>query len=232
MTALHVLLLNWKLDHSARLACFELLRAAGADVNIATTGTRCTPLHIMALDCRPEAVSLLLEAGANVDAVAMRSTTPLHFAVVGLRTAEMHDDTDPSEYPTKRQISQTVSLLLKAGASVDTRTRRGDDRLMTPLELAMETKCRCAYPLLLRSGATIPQNTDPYLSKVLANGGFAAYRRRHLDRLALMFTAPPVQNDGRRRSRRRVTNRLGSLERLPPEIIRRVVEFWAHVGHY
>ena len=148
----------------------------------------------------------------------------------------MHDQTDPSEYPTKRQISQTVSLLLKAGASVDTRTHRGDDRLMTPLELAMETQCRCAYPLLLRGGATIPlaiaQNPDPYLSKVRANGGFAAYRRRHLDTLALMFTAPPVQNDGRRRSRRRVTNRLGSLERLPPEIIRRVVEFWAHVGHY
>ena len=104
---------------------------------------------------------------------------------------------------------------------------------MTPLQLAMDTNCRCAYPLLLRGGATIPhENTDPYLSKVLANGGFAAYRRRHLDTLALMFTAPPVQNDGRRRSRRRVTNRLGSLERLPPEIIRRVVEFWAHVGHY
>jgi hypothetical protein len=81
-------------------------------------------------------------------------------------------------------------------------------------------------------GSGVAQNPDPYLSKVLANGGFAAYRRRHLDTLALMFTAPPVQNDGRRRSRRRVTNRLGSLERLPPEIIRRVVEFWAHVGHY
>ena len=89
-------------------------------------------------------------------------------------------------------------------------------------------KSLSTIPLGARYGA----NPDQYLSKVLANGGFAAYRRRHLDTLALMFTAPPVQNDGRRRSRRRVTNRLGSLVRLPPEIIRRVVEFWAHVGHY
>jgi len=45
-----------------------------------------------------------------------------------------------------------------------------------------------------------------------------------------MFTAPPVPNDGRRRSRR--LHRRGGLERLPPEIVMRVVEFWAHVGHY
>lgn len=39
-----------------------------------------------------------------------------------------------------------------------------------------------------------------------------------------------LPNDGRRRSRR--LHRRGGLERLPPEIVMRVVEFWAHVGHY
>ena len=82
------------------------------------------------------------------------------------------------------------------------------------------------------AGAAIPSNTaDPYLRRVRAAGGYATYRRCHLDRLTRMFTAPPVPNDGRRRSRR-LHRRGGSLERLPPEIVRRVVEFWAHVGHY
>ena len=82
------------------------------------------------------------------------------------------------------------------------------------------------------AGAAIPSNTaDPYLRRVRAAGGYAAYRRCHLDRLTRMFTAPPVPNDGRRRSRR-LHRRGGSLERLPPEIVMRVVDFWAHVGHY
>ena len=43
------------------------------------------------------------------------------------------------------------------------------------------------------------------------------------------FRSAPRPDGGRRRSRRRRPNRLG---RLPPELIRRVVGFWAHAGFY
>ena len=67
------------------------------------------------------------------------------------------------------------------------------------------------------------ETEDPYIQKVIDAGGWASYRHRHLDRLALMLTPKP--DGGRRRSRRR----LSPLRRLPPEILRRVVEYWAHV---
>ena len=133
--------------------------------------------------------------------------------------------------PTEGDITRCISLLVQAGAAVDARTSDG----LTPLEHAVYHGCRITWAGLLRAGAVIPSNLadrDPYLRRVRAAGGYAAYRRRHLDRLTRMFTAPPVPNDGRRRSRRLHRNGGGSLERLPPEIVMRVVEFWAHVGHY
>ena len=112
---------------------------------------------------------------------------------------------------------------------MDARTSDG----LTPLQHAVFHGCRITWAGLLRAGAAIPSNLadrDPYLRRVRANGGFLAYRWRHLMKLARMFTVPQVPNDGRRRSRR--LHRRGGLERLPPEIVMRVVEFWAHVGHY
>ena len=79
----------------------------------------------------------------------------------------------------------------------------------------------------MRAGAELPAETgDPYIRKVIDAGGWARYRHRHLDRLTLMLTPKP--DAGRRRSRRR----LSPLRRLPPEILRRVVEYWAHLGYY
>ena len=98
----------------------------------------------------------------------------------------------------------------------------------TALEYALyRSRGARTYALLLRAGAELPAETeDPYIQKVIDAGGWASYRHRHLDRLALMLTPKP--DDGRRRSRRR----LSPLRRLPPEILRRVVEYWAHVGYY
>ena len=53
-----------------------------------------------------------------------------------------------------------------------------------------------------------------------------AYRRAHVDKLALLFTPKPETGKGRRRSKRRRS----PLHGLPPELIRRVVEYWAHAG--
>ena len=59
-------------------------------------------------------------------------------------------------------------------------------------------------------------------------GGWANYERQHLDQLTAMLTPKPTPNDGRRRSRRR----LSPLRRVPPEVIRRIVAYAFHAGYY
>ena len=69
------------------------------------------------------------------------------------------------------------------------------------------------YPTLLRAGATYSQETtDAYLQKVRAAGGFKKYERTHLNAIAATF--------------------IPKLPLLPPEMVRRVVEYAFHVGDY
>ena len=230
LTPLHLLITRWlDLGAPARVACFELLRAAGADMDVATADQGVMPLHYAAVDFNAEGISLLLEAGADPNPTSGHNDIkPIHFlAVLPAILEKVNNPSNPQ--PTEGDITRCISLLVQAGAAVDARTSDG----LTPLEHAVYHGCRITWAGLLRAGAVIPSNLadrDPYLRRVRAAGGYAAYRRRHLDRLTRMFTAPPVPNDGRRRSRR--LHRRGGLERLPPEIVMRVVEFWAHVGHY
>ena len=70
-----------------------------------------------------------------------------------------------------------------------------------------------SYPTLLRAGATYSrETTDAYLLKVRAAGGFRTYERTHLNAIAATF--------------------IPKLPLLPPEMIRRVVEYAFHVGDY
>ena len=72
---------------------------------------------------------------------------------------------------------------------------------------------RRLYPLLLRAGAALPaQSYDPYIQKVIAAGSFRTYERNHLNAIAATF--------------------LPKLPSLPPEMVRRVVEYAFHVGDY
>ena len=67
---------------------------------------------------------------------------------------------------------------------------------------------------LLRAGAALPARTaDAYLQKVIAAGSLRNYERAHLDALAASF-APKFAH------------------RLPPELVRRLVEYAFHVGDY
>ena len=80
----------------------------------------------------------------------------------------------------------------------------------------------------MRAGADLPAETDhPYLQKVIDAGGWANYERLHLDRLTAMLTPTPTPNDGRRRSRRR----LSPLRRVPPEVLRKIAAFAFHAGN-
>ena len=70
-------------------------------------------------------------------------------------------------------------------------------------------------PLLVRAGATIKERhaqRDSYCKAVLAAAGIRAYERLHRTTLA------------------NILNRGGN--RLPPAVIPKIVDFWAHVGWY
>ena len=56
------------------------------------------------------------------------------------------------------------------------------------------------------------ETTDAYLLKVRAAGGFRTYERTHLNAIAATF--------------------IPKLPLLPPEMVRRVVEYAFHVGDY
>ena len=133
---------------------------------------------------------------------------------------------------------RTREALSRAGSPIHSAAWDGDAAVLRrELDRGVSVNVPLTEPIEEDHGLTplIPSNAadrDPYLRRVRANGGFLAHRRRHLMKLARMFTVPQVPNDGRRRSRRLHRRGGGSLERLPPEIVMRVVEFWAHVGHY
>ena len=131
---------------------------------------------------------------------------------------------------TSTIIIECVALLLSRGASVNARTRPGG---ATPLYIATSNRRRRLYPVLLRAGAVVPapgtpeyrtidnshlhpmdrRQADPlYLRKVAAAGGYRNYARDHLNSLANIFS-PKFSCRG-----------------LPPEMVRRVVEYAFDVG--
>ena len=143
--------------------------------------------------------------------------------------------------------SEIIPVLLAAGANVNAiYLRPSDDEQEyepeTPIESAIAfchlhpggsviRGSSLVFALLLRAGADLPiedeRGEEPYLQRVADAGGWEAYRRAHVDKLALLFTPKPETGKGRRRSKRRRSPRHG----LPPELVRRVVEYWAHAGY-
>jgi hypothetical protein len=71
---------------------------------------------------------------------------------------------------------------------------------------------RWLWPVFLRAGAEIPiNNTDPYIVRVRNAGGFKKYEQAHITRITTILAPTP---------------------RLPPEMVRKIVEFWLHAGYY
>ena len=181
-------------SESDRVACFELLRDAGANLE-ARTGRHpqgSTVVHYAADSGSPGVLSLLLEAGVNVNVANDGGYTPLHWAARGDFSRAL----------------ECVELLLKAGAAVNVRSETGS----TPFAVALRRgDNRRMWPLFLRAGADIPtNNTDQYIERVRNAGGFKKYEQAHLARITAILETPL----------------------LPPELVRKILEFWLHAGYY
>jgi len=207
-------------DEARRIACAELLLAAGANIE-ATDCYGDTPLIIAVYapskDC-PRLVQYLLDAGANPNAIGdgdCGGYTPLHYA-------------------SKEGFVEVANLLIKHGAKVNAKTAcESTGRNETSLEIAFRNNRLRMYRILLSAGASLPTichgtGDDDYIERVVDAGGWPNYERLHLDKLTAMLTPTPTPADGRRLSRRR----LSPLRRLPPEVLRRIVAFAFHVGYY
>ena len=193
-------------DADNRVACIHLLIDAGADVAAVTQENRMTALSFAASGGHATLACALIDAGSDVNHRSSSEWTPLHHAMY------------------RNGSSECARLFINAGAAVDARCSAG----LTPLDhcikqcrrdvesenYAVLQKRRRLYPILLRAGATLQTRLyyDDYLLKVRAAGGFRRYERAHLNALAATF--------------------LPKLPSLPPEMVRRVVEYAFHVGDY
>ena len=170
-------------------------------------------------------INLLIERGANVNAGNSASVTPLHFAILNHQELvpllldsgadpnhTMRDGESALHYAVRPRPSRAslavVRQLIRAGA--DPNLRNHEDK--TPMDLAVDRSRHRLCPIFLRAGANPHTYTNVYLQKVITAGNFPAYARNHLNALTNTF-AP-------------------KLPVLPPELVRRVIEYAFHVGDY
>ena len=164
-----------------------------------------------------ETVSLLIEAGADVDAVCNLDRfryTAIWFAA----------------HSGRRKL---VAALIAAGVSTSLHVGGGSfDRPLRPVERGFNDCGHNGNQLhilwqLLRAGSPLPRSDRAkwmrpgsaaynaaaidYVNAVAAAGGYVPYERAHRQRLAAIF-AP-------------------KFTWLPAEVVPTIVAFWAHLGH-
>ena len=191
-----------------------------------------TPLHVLCrnVECATRdheaCIMLLRDAGANLEATDIVGLTPLHYAAISgsvelvswlVQSGVNLDAASKNSYTTALHVAagrdsraNCVEVLLAAGASPHVRDWNGN----TPFRVALRNRRHRAWPLFLRAGAELPAagsyHPDPYLERVVAAGGFKRYAQAHVARIASILETPL----------------------LPPELVRKVLDFWLHTGYY
>jgi hypothetical protein len=99
-----------------------------------------TALHMAAAAYRTEMVRLLIDAGANVNAVDRHGGQPIHAAAVGIPGSRTWNP--PAQ-------AATILCLVQAGADPNAADKRG----VAPLHRAVRTRCAEAVRVLLECGA-------------------------------------------------------------------------------
>ena len=208
-------------------SCLNLLLAAGANPNLeqlgdfghVEPGVSRTPLQLAVESDIAYFVARLLEAGADVNAWGSQNLTALHTAA-------------------QKGAVDCAPLLIDAGANVNALSSNGSTPLDTAFAVADECmdsartvtsgkykgvyemaarRCHRVALVLLRADARTAvyptaDISDPYVRRVLGDGGFKRYERAHLTALTATF-AP-------------------KFPALPTDAVRVVVAFCFHVGYY
>ena len=92
----------------------------------------------------------------------------------------------------------------------------------TPLDVALMRGNRRIVPVFLRAGAEFRySNLNAYTLRVRDAGGLTRYEQPHLgfEKYAQNHLA-------------RITAILAPTPLLPPELVRKILEFWLHAGYY
>ena len=161
-----------------------------------------------------ETASLLIEAGADVDAVCDADDfryTAIWFAA----------------HSGRRNL---VAALIAAGASTSLHVEGGSFPARRPVELNFNGHGYFGHQLhilwqLLRAGSPLPRSdrakwmqpykynaaAADYVNAVAAAGGYVAYEKAHRAKLAAIFSP--------------------KFTWLPAEVVPTIIEFWAHFGH-
>ena len=220
-------------DSPIMLACHEqdavALRralAAGADINVRETGGW-TPIHkVLYRGDNVEMVSMLLEAGLDLDARdTIRGRTPLHFAVSAGRV-------------------DSVAALIAAGASLTIE----DDGGNPPIDALTNRNCRRIFPMLLRAGSggvyldqPRPNTSDPRFWFHDYDGRpYHAENYRILSSyfMKIFMSGPPGHGPGtfvtyEKAHRARLTKTfVPKFPQIPAEVVPTIVAFAFHTGWY
>lgn len=141
----------------------ELIEA-GANINAVTIGQKETPLHIAVRYGHKEVAELLLNEGANINALERRKWTPLHTAVKNgkMEVAELlldrganvnavdNLDMTPLHFALKYNREELVRLLLDRGANLNAVDKKG----RTPLSIVASDDYKIGYcdkPMVVRT---------------------------------------------------------------------------------
>ena len=189
-------------NEDGRLACLKALVEAGADINAG-------------LDEWTNNRPLMYAAqysNANVVAALLKSGADVNLGnssnlmpIHWACNACVRGDSDV----------ERASVLIRSGATVNARDGQGRTALDKLIEHCQRHSSGIyLLPILVRAGASLSaRTTNAYIRKVIAADGIQRYERAHLNALAASF-APKFSH------------------LLPPELVRRVVEYAFHVGDY
>jgi uncharacterized protein len=165
----------------------RVLLDAGADVNAVQPGSKLTPLIVASGMVHPKVVEMLLDKGANPNAVEYIGYTALAWVV--------RDDHYGIDYANKDKIVDIVKVLLKHGADPNFRMMNQKSKTIndvsltgaTPLLLAAEVNNTAAVKALMEGGADPKATTLQGTNAVMfaAGGGTDIQRMRNPEERAM-----------------------------------------------
>ncbi|ARF02861.1 SWPV1-302 [Shearwaterpox virus] len=155
----------------------KILLQSNPEIIHSTDHEHCTPLHIAAESNHLHMISILIKAGANINAIDNKGRTPIACAVIGYRLdvvkelikygADLHKQDENGETPLHHALEfnysiEITEILLKNGAKINTIDKFG----YSPLHVANRRLDNTFVETLISFGADV-YAVDHYNCNVL-----------------------------------------------------------------